>query len=175
MRMFHSGRRAGSWAPVSVVAVALLLGGCSNSSLRMQADDPLFAGLDPAVVQEVLASDAAAQVAVGSDEESARLLYQGMVMNFSACRSALEVYQTWTRTGQPPAYPAQPEAENPGPMQAEDQAQSLKDYQRAIEGGDITVLRNLMANPNGGCGTWIPAQPWKTDGPTIADVVNGKA
>lgn len=160
--------------PIVAVMALLLVGGCAGSSDVLEASDPVFAGLDPAVVQEVLSSDAARDRVAGDDPATAASRYQGMVRNFSFCRSALEVYETWMRTGVAPEFPSQDVPENPA-ASADTMDREIRRVERLVGGGDISLLRADLTNENGGCGVWIPANPGEPEGPTIADVVNGRA
>ncbi|MEI2777729.1 MAG: hypothetical protein V9G19_17535 [Tetrasphaera sp.] len=154
------------------LAVVLVAAGCSADHTP-EAGDPVFAGLDSAVVNEVLASPAAQQRVEGDDEGAAKARYQGMVRNFIACRSALSVYQTWVATGEAPAFPDQPRPTNPSATakQLDQDIQQLRDH---ASSGDISLLRDDLTTESG-CGHWIPAKPADPSGPTIADVVNGRS
>jgi hypothetical protein len=48
----------------------------------------------------------------------------------------------------------------------------IRAFEQDLASGDITLLRDALTNPSG-CGSWIPATPGDTNGPTIAEVVNG--
>lgn len=148
-------------------------GGCGmhSSNHTPPADDPVFAGLDTAVVREVLASPAAQQRVAGDDGAAAKARYQGMVRDFIACRSAFSVYQTWVATGEAPAFPDQPRPTNPAATatQLDQDIQQLRDH---ASSGDISLLRDDLTTESG-CGHWIPVKPGDPSGPTIADAVNG--
>lgn len=158
----------GAMAPLVLVAA------CSTTQAsEFTASHPVFAGLDTAVVEEVLSSPAARQRVEGDDPSTAQARYQGMVRNFTACRSALKVYQEWLATGVAPSFPPQPTPANPASTAA-DMDRDIERLTKDAASGDISLLRADITNPSG-CGAWIPANPGDADGPTVADVVNGKS
>jgi len=134
-----------------VLLTAVLTASCSPSRpSELAADDPVFAGLDRGVVQEVLASPAARSRVEGDDAETASARYQNMVRNFVACRSALAVYQEWIRVGVAPAFPRQPQPEHPSPV-AGDMDRDIAQFVKEAASGDITVLREELTSDSG-CG-----------------------
>ncbi len=150
-------------------AGALALAGCGPATPTVSAQDPVFAGLDAEVVAEVLESPVAADRVAGDDQSTAKARYQGMVRNVVACRSALQVYQEWMRTGVAPEFPAQPSPESPAAY-AGDMDDDIAALQRMSAGGDISVLRQELTQDSG-CGAWVPAEPGDIKGPTVRDVV----
>lgn len=164
-------RRAGRCrAATLAIGIASVLVGCASGATP-PADDPVFAGLDPVVVAEVLASPVARDRVAGDQGDEERARYQNMVRNFSACRSALAVYQQWVKSGSVPAFPAQPRPAHPA-MWAADEDADIKNFQRLAAGGDIAPLRAELLDSQG-CGGWIPAKPGDVSGPTVSDVVRG--
>lgn len=156
-------------AAALIITVGVAMAGCSPGVSTPTAHDAVFEGLDASVVAEVLDSPVAAERVAGDDEGMAKARYQGMVRNFVACRSALDVYQEWLRTGVAPAFPAQPKPVNPAAY-AEDMDKEIVGFERMSEGGDISVLRQELTSDSG-CGAWIPAKPGDVSGLTISDVV----
>ena len=156
------------WRWILVAAGGVSLAGCSGP-LSLSVDDPVFAGLDPMVVEEVLDSPVTAERVEGDDEATAKGRYQSMARNFAACRSALWVYQEWVKTGVAPAFPAQPRPVNPS-SGAVYMDRDIDDFTRIAAGGDIDELRRELTS-DGTCGIWIPAKPRDLSGPTISDVV----
>jgi hypothetical protein len=152
--------------------IGVFTSGCATAGAELSASEPAFAGLDAAVVAEVLGSPAARTNVAGDDPAVAASRYQGMVRNFTACRDALTVYQEWVATGVAPLLPVQPAPDNPA---ASDKAmkQVIARLEREAASGDISLLRAELTNDSG-CGAWIPAEPGNASGPTIADVVNGR-
>jgi hypothetical protein len=158
-----------------VVALPLLLfvGACSSpDSGKVTASDPTFAGLDAAVVQEVLTNPTAVKKLDGIPKGDLLALNQGMVRNFSMCRAALDVYRGWLRTGTAPIFAKQETPVNPS-QSAIFVDRTLKKFNKDVASGDISLLRNDLTNETG-CGVWIPAKAGDISGPTIADVVRGK-
>lgn len=158
-----------------LAALVLLSGlaGCTAGIGTVAADDPAFAGLDPAVVKEVLDNPVAQERAKSDDPTDERSVYQGIVRNFIGCRSALAAYQEWVHTGTAPPLPDQPKPTNVMPSNRSMQV-AIKLWQDALASGDISLLRANLTNESG-CGVWIPAKPNDVNGPSVADVVNAKA
>lgn len=157
---------------LACLVVAVAMAGCGGSDSQITASDPAFAGLDQAVVKEVLDSKIARERVEGDEHSAAVGRYQGMVRNFVACRDALGVYQSWVKTGTAPKFPAQAKPANPAPF-AEDMDREIDTFTKEVSSGDISLLRDHLTNQSG-CGNWIPAQPGDESGATIADVVRGK-
>lgn len=166
-------RRVRPGVVVALIAAASLAGCSSSDSGAISANDKTFAGLDPLVVQEVVASTLAKDRVAGDERAVAAARYQGMVRNFTACRSALSAYQQWLTSGVAPEFPPQPVPAYPAPTAA-DMDNDIEAFEQDLASGDITLLREHLTNPSG-CGNWIPAEPGDEMGPTIADKVNGKA
>jgi hypothetical protein len=160
---------------LTVLVVAAGMAGCSggDSSTSISASDKIFAGLDSAVVLEVIESKAAKERVSGDEPAVAAARYQGMVRNFIACRSALNSYQKWITSGVAGEFPEQPTPTHPAATAA-DMDKDIETFKSDLASGDITLLRDHLSNPTG-CGSWIPAKARDESGPTIADVVKGKA
>lgn len=155
-------------------AISAHLAGCSAAGGgQFDSRDPVFAGLDPMLVEEVLASPAAQWRVEGDNEELAASRYQGMVRNFALCRSAFAAYQEWLTSGSAPDLPAQPVPTNPG-LYASDLDSSIEIYRDLLSSGDISLLRDELTKETG-CGSWVPASPQDSDGPTIATAIRGGA
>lgn len=164
--------RRAAIGPLFTLLVAVGLAGCSgNDDAAVSVTDKVFAGLDGAVVNEVLDSRVAKERVAGDEPAVAAARYQGMVRNFIACRAALSSYQKWLATGVAPELPDQPVPLYPAPT-AVDMDKDIDQLKRDLASGDISLLRDRLTNPSG-CGNWIPARPGDEDGPTIADTVNG--
>lgn len=152
--------------------VAVCLAGCSSGGDDVpSASDRTFAGLDAAVVEEVLASPVAQDRVAGDEPAVAAARYQGMVRNFILCRDALAAYREWVSTGVAPELTAQPVPTHPSPT-AVDMDRDIQTVQQDLASGDITLLRDRLTNPSG-CGAWVPATRGDQNGPTIAEVVEG--
>jgi hypothetical protein len=150
------------------VSAALLgssaLGGCSNDD--PSATDDYFAGLDPAVVSEVLANPVAQDRIKGDTPQDREMRLQGMAMSFMVCRDLYRVYETWVTTGQAPQPAPLPTPEDP----RADWQFEFGSQLRAVESGDPDQLRQVLTGP-GTCGEWIPTTPGQASGPTIEDSV----
>lgn len=167
------GLRRVSAGAFAVLVMSFGVVGCSGDEQgAISPSDKTFAGLDPAVVREVVNFPAAQDRVAGDAEAVAAARYQGMVRNFVACRSALATYQAWLSSGVAPELPNQPTPTYPAAT-AEDMDNDIAAIKRDLASGDITLLRDRLTNPSG-CGNWIPAEPGDAHGPTIADAVNGK-
>jgi len=158
-----------------LIALSIILGGllsaCGADASKPANTDPIFAGLDPAVVQEVIASPVAADRVSGLQGDQALTLWQGMVRNFTLCRSGYQGYKTWVKTGQPVPLVKQPAPTHPGHnLDTDEITLTEKAYRQAIQGGDISSLRGLLTNDSG-CGSWVPAEAGNANGPTIAQAV----
>lgn len=153
---------------------AALIGGCAGSNdPGVDPSSRAFAGLDSAVVREVVNSKIAKDRVAGDEATVAEARYQGMVRNFIVCRSALKSYEDWLQSGAAPELPAQPKPTYPASTAA-DMDKDIEAFKQDLKSGDITLLRDHLTNQSG-CGNWIPAKPGDANGPTIADVVNGKS
>lgn len=159
------------WAVAAVTMTTLVA--CAGPRPPITPDDSVFAGLDSVVVSEVLDSPIAAERVDGDDAAAAAARYQGMVRNFTACRSALKAYEEWMNSGIAPTLEPQPVPSSPS-MWARDMDDEIEGIERDLRSGDITLLRDRLTMSSG-CGNWIPATPGDVSGPTIADVVNGKS
>lgn len=155
----------------ALLALVLPLAGCSGTPVQVGA--PAFEGLDPVVVAEVLGNPAAQARAQGDEPAVALERYQGMVRNFTLCRDALQAYQTWQRTGSAPALAAQPQPANPAST-AKDMDADIERVTGILASGEISLLYDELTRDSG-CGDWVPASPGDPQGPTVADVVEGKS
>lgn len=148
-------------------AVILVTAACSVGSKALSAADPVFAGLDSAVVTEVLTNPTATQRRQGLGRAEDETMAQGMVFNFVYCRAGLNAYKSWMSNGIPPAAPVKPSASKPTAADA-DFATQYKQLASAIHDGDPSALRSMLTAESG-CGSWVPAKPGDTSGPTVAD------
>lgn len=165
------GRQRARRLGVLAFALAPLLAltaACSAQPAPLSAADPIFAGLDPAVVSEALAHPQLKENWEGlPDDDKARA--QNAVRNFANCRASLWVYQEWLRSGKAPSYPPQARPTNPQKWAA-DMDREVELSTKLASGGDISALRADLVNESG-CGSWIPAKPGDINGPTVGDVV----
>jgi len=161
------------------LAVLLLVAGCSSGPVVLSPDGDYFEGLDPAVVEEVLASPVAVSQ-INQDclaEEDYERSGQAVVLRYTYCRELLRVYEEWLTTGtQPewhsPTMPTFPRVGTAG-YPIDEGWDLILDYtEEVLASGDIELLRFELVNPNGTCAP-DPAKPGDINGPTIADVVKG--
>lgn len=162
----HRGTK--TWPLVAGLAL-LLVTACGNSGTTVTADDPVLAGLDPALVQEVLNNPSAKQNLQDTrdDEAATRSLAQGMVTNFSDCRTAARLYQSWKRTAKAPALPSFVTPSSPVEPANWGMKQFRSEVKSALDSGDPQNLVGLITGESS-CGEWIPATPGDVNGPTIA-------
>lgn len=163
-----SWRRA---AGVALLVVAPSLSSCTTSP-AITADNPIFTGIDPATVQEVLASEAVKSRLVGDSDEQRQMRLQGTAANFVLCRQAYDAYRSWLTTGTPPRLPAPINFEHPIQPAVQQYVLDRKEFTAHLESGEISALRSHLVNETG-CGAWIPVNPGEQTGPTIADAVRG--
>jgi len=163
----HVGMFRNSRLAVGVVAVSLILNvsACSGND-QPTPDAPYFAGLDPAVVAEVLANPVAQSRIEGDAQADKERRLQGMVINFIVCRDMYRVYETWLTTGVAPEPSPIPQPHDPR-ADWNTQFGVLTDAARS---GDIDRLRSVIIG-EGTCGNWIPLHPGQPDGPTIEDAI----
>lgn len=154
-----------SGVPAALVAVLLVATACGRS-VNIDASTPIFTGLDPTVVAEVLSNPVAEQKIKEEPDETKEMLAQGMVENFIVCRQFLHAYQAWQRTGTAPPTPEAPKPVSP----RSDWTGEFNAYAEPLRSGDIGQLRDALTNESG-CGVWIPAKPGDVSGPTVAQVV----
>ena len=134
----------------------------------MDADH--FAGLDPAVVGEVLDNPAVRQSIIEEESDAAKeSRAQGVVINFMTCRDALRVYQGWVNTGVAPSLEPLPIPTNPREPSFSAITADYAMYEAAIASGELEQLR-FQLTAEGSCG-WIPANPGDPGGPTVRDVI----
>lgn len=165
------GRR---FARRSILAVgapvaALLVAGCAASG-NVEADSPIYDGLDPVVVEEVLANPSARGKIDTMPEDVRESMAQAIVRNFIQCRDALDLYNTWVTVGELPALPELPvptEPIEPGNEAIVSDRQHIED---ALASGEPDNLKGFLVG-EGRCGEWIPADPENPNGPLIADEV----
>lgn len=154
----------------SGLAIALVaLAGCSQAEPPPAADDPLFRGLDPAVVAETLASPRAAEFVKGADADATRTYYQGMVRSTIDCRAYLRAYETWMTTGTSPGLPPAAQPAEPDPAVDSDKNLEREQLKPLFDNGDPASLRSWFG-AEGSCGKWVPATPKDYSGKTVADV-----
>ena len=166
-----TGRKTRSPGLLASLLLTCALAGCSAGSPTLTPDDPLFAGLDRATVVEALESPTVTENLSGLDEAKMRAVYQNVVRNIYACRSALGVYQEWVRTGKAPTFPAQPTPTTPA-MWSQEEDDDIVYYRKLATSGEIASLRSELLDENG-CGNWVPAKPGDVNGPTVRDIVRG--
>lgn len=164
-----------SWKMLGMgMGLLLLAGGCGGDS-GMQPNDDTFVGLDSALVREVL-ENPAAEGTLGDvpGKDAKESMAQAMVINFGVCRDAHRVYRDWVSTGIRPQLSALPEPGNPRDPGWSDWQVSYADLVARVDSGDPAELR-FWLTALGSCGRWIPAVPNDTEGPTIAEVIEGQA
>lgn len=133
------------------------------------ASAPVFDGLDPAVVSEVLANPEASRKILEEETISARdSMAQGIVINFLTCREVASDYRTWVTTGVRPSLKPVPVVAEPKQPSYGD-AQAIHDrLESYVASGDPSQLAQTLTGPSS-CGHWIPAKPGDVSGPTIED------
>lgn len=87
-------------ALVAVAAVGMLLSGCVGGRETLAADDPLFEGLEPAVVEEALALKGDV-IAAAPDDQWAWTAQQ-VAVEIGVCRAAYAYLDAWPVGGPPP-------------------------------------------------------------------------
>ncbi|NUU18318.1 hypothetical protein HP550_13765 [Cellulomonas humilata] len=85
---------------VAVAAVGMLLGGCVGGRGPLAAEDPLFEGLEPAVVDEALALKGDV-IAAAPDDQRAWTAQQ-IAVEIGVCRAAYAHLEAWPIGGPPP-------------------------------------------------------------------------
>lgn len=155
---------------VASVAIIALTGCASSEGVR--ADDPIFAGVDKNVTEEVLASSAVKDRTQGDDEATQKIRLQGIALNFVLCRQAYAAYRGWVTTGAVPSLPRAATLQHPIETAYTQYQRDRKSFGYDLDSGDVEVLRSHLMNETG-CGAWIPAKPDDQRGPTIADAVRG--
>lgn len=137
----------------------------------MDSQSEAFAGLDPVVVEEVLANPDATRKIGEEETNSARAsMAQGIVINFMTCRSVASAYATWVLEGVRPTLPTVPEVTVPKEPSYGDARAIHQRLVTAIDSGDPSRLRAYLEGPSS-CGHWIPAKPGDVSGPTIEDAL----
>lgn len=143
----------------------------SDDRRHPSVSDPIFDGLPPALVAEVLSNPAAqANIDMPISPADRDSLWQGMVLNFMLCRQEFDIYKEWVTTGpRPQALPAPPRPTTP--LSSYSALLTFHRYlQSLVDSQDPARMRtDLLADA--GCGKWIPVTPGDASGPTIADVV----
>lgn len=156
---------------VVAASLATTISSCSSSNAPAK-DDPVFAGLDAAVVQETLDSPHAQQFVANDPPDRARNYYQGMVRSTINCRAYLEAYERWRTTGVEPTLPREAQPQNPIPSVDQDLKFDHDTFAKAFSSGDPTQVRAALS-AGGSCGEWVPVKPRDYSGPTVSDAVGG--
>lgn len=165
-------------APVVIVALGVYVASprdSASSLANMTSEASYLSGLPPELVDELLSIPAAREtLSLEQPGSQFEMLAQAMVMNLAFCRDLHALYNQWLATGR-----ARPIAPLLSPDQPLEPTYStwpdhVADYQRRIQSGEVTRLRDGLT-ADGSCGHWVPATPGQPNGPTIADVVAGKA
>lgn len=159
---------------VLTIYAGVLLASCGTGSDTLAADAPHFAGLDPSIVAEVVASPVVREKIDEEGDETKESLAQGIARNFAVCRDAHRVYETWIQTGVVPSLNPLPMPANPAEPSA---SWWITDYawlEAQVESGEPDKLR-LWLTGEGTCGEWIPATPGDASGPTIKDITETKS
>lgn len=155
----------------AVLASAVLAGCGDDESLALDPADQAFAGIDKAIVTEVLENpEAAENIGLSATDGQAQSMAQGIALNFITCRAAGDAYRSWVMTGETPTTVTVPHVEHPidpGHQAVEDFVQAVN---TATASGDPATLRANLSGP-GSCGSWIPAEPGDVSGPTIEDTL----
>jgi hypothetical protein len=148
-----------------------MLVGCSHSSDPVTAGASYFAGLDPAVVREVLTNPDAMGKVDAEPSPTRASLAQGIVENFIECRAEYTALRDWVTTGTKPVLAAMPKPTSPVQPSYDDVKAQHQRVAAAIDAGDPSPLRVDLTDVDGGCGVWIPEKAGDITGPTIADAV----
>lgn len=155
--------------------LAVALSGCTsgggNALIDLTETDPIFAGLDQAVVKEVLANPTASGRRDGLSPADQKSVAQGEVQNFILCRRQLSAYKSWISRGTAPNLPEKTVPTNPQPSDADMQTTYAR-VRSIMDSGDASQLRDDLVSSSG-CGVWIPATPNDVNGATVATVVRG--
>jgi hypothetical protein len=157
---------------VCLAVAALVVSGCAETD-PLDVDSPVFAGLDQAVVEEVLDNPAATQKINEEPESTRASMAQGIVRNFLVCRDAYETYEGWITTGIRPELAPLPTPDNPEEPSNGDWATAYSALEDRVASGESDQLREWLT-AEGSCGAWIPADPDQADGPTIRDAIDGE-
>lgn len=158
-----------------ITLVAALVAGCGQfGAVDISAESSALAGLDGAVVAEVLANPIARQRINEEPEATRESMAQGIVRNFIVCRSAHDAYRTWIGTGIAPEPPPLPEPTNPIDPSAGNWVAVHASLVDSIQSGEPDRLRSWITG-NGSCGVWIPAIAGQPDGLTINDAIESGA
>lgn len=154
-----------------LLAFCLFLVGCASNNV-LDPDAEHFAGLDPAVVAEVLSNPVERSRIERKSSDSQKNLAQVRVIAFIMCRDVLRVYQEWLNNGYAPNL-----REQPTPTYEEEGDYTwdydYENFEKSIASSNIEELRARLTQ-EGSCGRSVPHQPGDISGPTIADVVLGR-
>lgn len=154
-----------------LLAFCLFLVGCASNNV-LDPDAEHFAGLDPAVVAEVLSNPIERSRIERKPSDSQKNLAQVRVIAFIMCRDVLRVYQEWLNSGYTHNL-----REQPTPTYKEEGDYTwdydYENFENSIASGNIEELRDRLTQ-EGSCGRSVPRQPGDIYGPTIADVVLGR-
>jgi len=99
-RMVSALRSTRMKALVATAAMGMLLGGCVGGSEPVAAGDPLFEGLDPAVVDEALATKG--DVIAAAPEDQRAWTAQQIAVEIAVCRAAYAHLEAWPVGGPRP-------------------------------------------------------------------------
>lgn len=157
---------------LSMVFLVLAATACSSDD-SLTSDSPVFAGLDTAVAEEVLANPVAMQKIDEEPESTKFSMAQGIVRNFQVCRDAYATYDEWLATGVRPGLAPLPIPDNPEEPSNGDWATTYSALEERVKSGESDQLREWLT-AEGSCGAWIPAEPGQADGPTIREAVEGQ-
>ncbi len=157
-----------------VVCCSAGLTGCGGEAETLSADAPHFEGLDSIVVAEIIDNPDVRQKIEEEPAATKESLAQGIAINFTVCRDALRVYQELEDTGVTPALNPLPAPINPMEPSHSDWDKSYTDLVTRADSGELEQLR-FWLTANGSCGPWIPATPGDATGPSIEDVIEGRA
>lgn len=162
---------------VCALLAAVVVSGCSSDNLAagLDPDGQYFEGLDPLVVDEVLADpyrlDALLYLVPEDDREGQA---QVMVVNTILCRDGYQYYQEWTTTGVAPEIPELAKPTNPDddfyPLVVQI---TYADFVDTIESGDPEELRIWLAETDSCCGQFVPVIPGDWEGLSISEALNG--
>ena len=155
-----------------LLASCLFIVGCANNNV-FDPDAEHFVGLDPAVVAEILSNPVERSRIESKPSDSQKNLAQVRVIAFIMCRDGLRVYQEWLNIGYANALREQP---TPTYEERGDYTwdYDYENFEQSIASGNIEELRDRLTQ-EGSCGRSVPHQPGDISGPTIADIVLGRA
>ncbi len=168
-------RTSPSWVSAGIVlAVGLVATGCASGGDEI-VPPGTFDGLDPRVVEEVIANPAMLEtITATQDEVYRRGFAQGIVINVIACRDALRVLEEWRATGVRGELAPLPLPRDPVSSAYEALLDSHEARRVALASGEIAELQELI-DGQGGCGVGVPAVAGDLSGPSVADRAHSAA